>query len=475
MTSPVRTGAPGAGVGSLAAAPSPAPDGGRPTGRVAGARAWLVDLLGGLLSVRALVALLAGRAAVRITFSMAPLVLRPSWTDAEFAAYAAAMARFVFLVPVLGGVVEKSALKLVPRSRRAGPQLVSVYLGLLALVCAAAAGWVAVAGATSRGPRLVVLAGVVALALGVNQALVALHRAAGRVWVDLAVQGTVFAALAGGLVAVVGFDAAPETLLAGWAAVVAVVDVVVLAGLLVASPPRRRLARRLVRFVGADAGLQGSTDLVVGVSVAAVYGAVAVTGHEGELADLFVVLSLATMLTTGYTYLMRVLQPSISVRQHTRRAGPALAAPLWRRRNLVPAAGYLVVVVVAGRLAVTSGWPPGGTWWLVAVFLATVPVLSAAAGLNFLFENGDGASLRRTVRGAVAGALGVAVLAVPLTAAAGAVGAVGALAAGDLIHVAVLMGSPSRTTVRGGEAGAPVRRAPSARPRPAGATAEAGW
>jgi hypothetical protein len=389
--------------------------------------------------LRALVGLLAGRAVVRTTFSLAPLMVRPSWTDAEFSAYAGAMARFVFLVPVLGGIVEKSALKLVPRSRRAAGPLVAVYLGLLALAGAGGAAWVAVAGATATDTRLVLLAGAAAVVLGANQALVALHRGAGRVWVDMADQGAVFAALAAGLVAVVRFDAPPETFLATWAALVGVVDLVVLAGLLRATPPRRRLAGRLVRFVGADAALQGSTDLVVGVSVAAVYGALAVTGHEGELADLFVVLSLATMLTTGYTYLMRVVQPSVSVRQRARRSGPALAGPLWRPATLVATATALLAVTAAGRVAVRAGWAPGATWWLVAVFVATVPVLSAVAGLNFLFENGDAASLRTTVRGAVAGAAGVAALAVPLTAMAGAAGALAALAAGDLTHLAVLV------------------------------------
>lgn len=419
------------------------------------ARDRLQDLLGGVLTVRALIALLASRVVVRGTLSLAPLVVRPAWTEAEFAAYAAAMARFVFVVPLLSGGVEKSVLKLLPRARRAASPLVVTYLALLATLVAGIVAWIAVTAAGTPTARLIVLAGAFAVLLGVNQVLVSVHRALGRVVVDVADQLTVFAILAAGLASAWWGGATPEGLLAGWVVGMAALDLVVAVALPRPHGARRRPPRRLVRFVVRDASLQGSTDVLTGLSVALLFAAVTLTDRRGELPELYVVLNLATMVTTGYTYLMRVLQPSVALRLRARPGRIAGGSAWLGPRALAVAVGWWAVVLVTARWLVETGRPPGEVWWLAAAFLALLPLLTTVAALHFVFENGDHATLRTTVRGAAAGFVTLLVVVLPLVAWAGAVGAVAALAAGELAHLAVLAravargrGAPSPAAVR---------------------------
>lgn len=417
----------------------PAPPGGR-----------VRALLGDVLTPRALVALLASRVLVRVALSLAPLVLRPAWSQADFAAYASAMARFVFVVPLLSGGIEKSVLKLLPRTRRAAPGLVGTYLTFLAALVGGVLVWVGLAGAGAgaASARLVVLAGAFATLLGVNQVTVAIHRARGRIWVDVADQAVVFVVLGAGLASAVGGSGSPVRLLVGWVVALGVID----GGLVLTLVPwaSRRLPqrRRLLGYVGADVALQGATDVFSGVSASLLFAAVAVTGHQDQLPRLYVVLSLATMLTGGYSYLMRVVQPSVALHLRSRPGQASLGllrGPGWRMGSIGAAGAYALVVLVVGRALVLGRAEPAGTWWLVAVFVAYLPLLVTVAGVHFLFENRDQRSLRTTVRGAALGLVTVIAVVVPLVAWAGAVGALAAIVAGDLAHLAVLVRpAPSR-------------------------------
>lgn len=131
-------------------------------------------------TLRSLASLLAGRTAFRLALLGANAALLASWGEAGYEPYAAAMGTAQVLTTLTALGIEKSALKLVPRATRTGPQLITVLLLSALLLTGAAVVWLGCAALFARSGDAVVLgllAGLYAALLGLNTVLVGLCRA----------------------------------------------------------------------------------------------------------------------------------------------------------------------------------------------------------------------------------------------------------------------------------------------------------
>src|SRR5262245_46018728 len=137
--------------------------------------------MGARVGARTVVSLMAGRGAYRLAYQIGNLTLIVLWGTATFSGYAAALGICAWFM-YIGVAVEKTALKLLPRSRSLMPRVarlcvvvagVPVLPGLLALV---------IAGPVRPGSTLTLylVAAAWSTASGLLLVLAALHRLAGH-------------------------------------------------------------------------------------------------------------------------------------------------------------------------------------------------------------------------------------------------------------------------------------------------------
>ncbi|MET9367715.1 hypothetical protein ABZY00_07620 [Streptomyces griseoflavus] len=396
---------------------------------------------------RRLASLLAGRTAFRLTLLGANTVLLANWGQGPYERYAAAMGTAQVLTTVTSLGIEKSALKLVPRARRTGPQLITVFLACASLLTTAVVLWLAGTALLNppRGGAVALLAGLYMALLGLNTVLVGLCRALGRDRADIAN----FTALS--VVVVTGTGGAtllgwgPEGF-TGWIlGGTALLNLVHVPALLrSASRPVRRGAA--VPAVSTSA-LMACGDVAAAGTVSVLFALLGASRHHEQTGHLYLMVLASSVLLNGFGYVLRLFQPHVSLTLRT-----LDAATLDRRvvRRLLPlavaGAAWTAAALLLARSTQGSGLLPPPVVVLLLYVLCT-PLVFAMGSLNYLLENAGAHTLRATAAGAAAG-LACAVLAGAfLVPALGAIGAVGALAAGEAAHALaawLLLGPTSR-------------------------------
>jgi hypothetical protein len=386
---------------------------------------------------RVLIALVAGRGLYRLSVLAAALLLIDAWTAPAFARYAAAMGAYAFVLPVVASGVEKSALRLLPPAAGRRPALVACFLltgcGLAAVFVAV----LAVAHAAGWGIGSAELAvGVLAALLAVNQMLVGLQRALGRPLLDVADSIALAVATVGATAPALVAGAGLLTYVLSLSAVVGILDVLLLAALRPWARPRPELAQTV-----RTTALMGVADVAGGVATAALFVILAHSAHE-QTAPFYVTTSVAALAFGVVEYVMRVLQPQVSLALARR---PATARRRARRLGLAIVAGgsaYLAIAFgVAVAMADITARPLGLASWApaVALLVACLPVFLATAILNYVLENVDAASLRRTAAGSAAGLAAAVAAGLLLAPRWGAFGAVAALTIGEVGHAAAVL------------------------------------
>lgn len=407
-----------------AAAPAPARDRG-----AGGPASWRPTA--GLLA-----SLLAGRAAFRLALLGANTALLASWGQGPYARYAGAMGTAQVLTTLTSLGIEKSALKLVPRARRTGGQLITVFLtSALALTGAVVLGLGCAAAFVPAGDhRLpVLLAGLYAALLGLNTVLVGLCRALGRNRADIAN----FAALSLIVVAGTGLTAlldwGPAAFIGWILGGTALLDLAHLPALYraAARPVRRRVAGPAVT----TSLLMASGDVAASGTVSLLFALLAASRHHEQSGHLYLMVLASSVLLNGFGYLLRLFQPHVSLTLRAA-ADARLDRRFLRRLPRVAVAGALWT---AAALALTRHAAQGGLVSppvaVLLLYLLCVPLFFAVGSLNYLLENATTRTLRITAAGSVAGLLCAVLLGLVLVPACGALGAVAALAAGEIAHV----------------------------------------
>ncbi|MFF0362711.1 hypothetical protein [Streptomyces fungicidicus] len=412
---------------------------------------------------RRLASLLAGRTAFRLTLLGANTALLASWGQGPYERYAAAMGTAQVLTTLTSLGIEKSALKLVPRARRTGPQLITVFLWCAGVLTAAVVLWLAGTALLNppRGGALAVLAGLYMALLGLNTVLVGLCRALGRDRADVAnftalsflvVSGTGGATLLGW-----GPEAFTGWILGGTALLN-----------LVHVPALRRSAARPVRRGTAGPAVSTSAlmacgDVAAAGAVSLLFALLAASRHHEQTAHLYLMVLASSVLLNGFGYVLRLFQPHVSL---TLRSLDAAALDRRVVRRLLPlavaGAAWTAAALLLARLVRDSGLLPPPVVVLLLYVLCT-PLFFAVGSLHYLLENASARTLRATAAAAVAGLVCAVLAGAFLVPALGALGAVAALSAGEAAHAlaARLLLTRPRTHRP------PTPRTPAAPPAPA--------
>ncbi|MET9923388.1 MULTISPECIES: hypothetical protein [unclassified Streptomyces] len=388
-------------------------------------------------TARSLASLLAGRTAFRLALLGANAVLLASWGEAGYEPYAAAMGTAQVLTTLTTLGIEKSALKLVPRALRTGPQLITVLLASALLLAGAAVLWLAgtalfVRSGGGSTVALGLLAGLYAALLGLNTVLVGLCRALDRNRADVlnfAALSLVIATGAGGA-SLLGWG--PEAF-TGWIlGGTALLNLAQLPALYRATG--RPVRGGVVRPVMTTAALMACGDIAASGTVSVLFVLLGASRHHEQTGHLYLMILASSVLLNGFGYLLRLFQPHVSLT--LRSVDPA---SLDRRvvRRLLPVA------------AVGAVWSAGSLWlaWsaeqsgLVAppvavllLYVLGVPIVFTVGSLNYLLENATPHTLRATAVSALGGLLCAVLSGLLLVPALGALGAVTALTVGEVAH-----------------------------------------
>ncbi|WP_432147993.1 hypothetical protein [Streptomyces sp. bgisy029] len=390
-------------------------------------------------TARSLASLLAGRTAFRLALLGANAVLLASWGEDGYEPYAAAMGTAQVLTTLTTLGIEKSALKLVPRALRTGPQLITVLLASALLLAGAAVLWLAgtalfvrSGGSGGSTVALGLLAGLYAALLGLNTVLVGLCRALDRNRADVlnfAALSLVIATGAGGA-SLLGWGPAAFT---GWIlGGTALLNLAQLPALYRATG--RPVRGGVVRPVMTTSALMACGDIAASGTVSVLFVLLGASRHHEQTGHLYLMILASSVLLNGFGYLLRLFQPHVSLT--LRSVDPA---SLDRRvvRRLLPVA------------AVGAVWSAGSLWlaWsaqqsgLVAppvavllLYVLGVPLVFTVGSLNYLLENATPYTLRATAVSALGGLLCAVLSGLVLVPTLGALGAVTALTAGEVAH-----------------------------------------
>jgi hypothetical protein len=406
-----------------------------------------------------LLALITGRVCWRLGWTGANVILLLTWGRDRFADYATATGIATLLGTGLCAGLEKAALKLVPRARRARPYLVRAVVLLTVGLPPLLVGLLALAGAAGLPHVTGLLVAVAALStvLGANVVLVALQRAVGHPGRDpgnylaLVTAMLTLALLAGPL----GLTPTGYTL--ALTAVTLVFDVALIAALRPALRPGRAAGaagRRMLRLTGGTAVMMTGYEVTIAGAVSVAFAVLAGSSRHAESAELYLAYSGWQIMAAGTSYLMRVYQPRLSLAQGgaagavRRRASRLAAGALALLAGYTLVAGGVAALIGAGVLPRLPHLP-----LIVAIgglFAARVPVYLLTAGAAYVLENGDARTLRRAAAGAGCGLVVAAALAVPLVGRFGAVGAAVAFLGYDAAQSAVLLAARGGTRGRSG-------------------------
>ncbi len=383
---------------------------------------------GARVGVRTVVSLLAGRSFYRLAYQAGNVTLVALWGSTTFGDYAATLGICGWLMFV-GVAVEKTALKLMPRSHSLTPRLARLCLalaGIPLLMCLAALA----VGATLRPHShltLYLVAAVWFTACGALMVLAALHRLAGRPDRDR----RAFAALAVAILASLVLTWSLRLPPVGQLAMIMTAAGALVLGLARALPPawRQHPATRrrapVLRAVLRTTIMLGAFELTSALAVTVVYATLAVAGR-GDQTTLFYLAALASSSAAGaLIYGLRIAQPRVSRRQRGARAAGG-RAQARRALNLSAAGGFALGLTLA-IYAASEHARPAGIVMLAAVTGAEIILFTIVAYATFLLENTEARALRITSGSAVAGLALTVALSVPLISRFGAAGAMATL------------------------------------------------
>lgn len=371
---------------------------------------------------RLVMVLLAGRGAFRATSQLAPLVLAAAWGPARFGDYAGAIGvcAWAMFVAVSG---EKAALKLLPRTRRLGPDVTRVILvvgGAPVAISLLAIG-LALALSTGPVPMLVLTAMLWSTSVGLLQVAAGLHRLRGAAGYDAAAFVGLAAAVAVTTLLTAKSGWSPLTqlsLISAAALVVGLVSLVRLPDLALTRGGDRRVTRGVLRACV----LLGLPELLGSVTVAVCYLALTVTGQATENGPFYVAAVISGICSAAVIYLLRLGQPAVS----TRLRGRAALTARTRAGQLLGVAIAVSAACAAAMAALLASGGSPGRPLLAALTAVEIGLFALVTLAGYLVENTNDRAPVITSVAAFAG-LGAAVLAaaalVPTLGAAGAMGA----------------------------------------------------
>ncbi|MFY1683728.1 hypothetical protein ACN265_19545 [Micromonospora sp. WMMD730] len=436
---------------------------------------------------RVVMVLLAGRGAYRLAVYAAGLILLAVWGPDEFAAYAGPVGALAWYTVAVSSGPEKAALTLIARPGGAHLHRLVRAVAVTGLAVPLA-GWLllVVAGAGDTAVRYAAAA-TAAGGIGCATVLVALYRLRGAPLVDGAAYLAVAAAYAAAVALALAGAGATQVLTALAAAGIAV-NVALLVGLVrgdrsTPAPPggtpgpaagadtaREPAAQHPAPHEGttrcADsaaghgdavasdvpalprrvalraAALLGVAELLGTAGASALYAALAALGDAAEISLFYVLVVVTSVVSTGWGYLLRLVQPAVADRYE--RAGELAG---WRaaRRTLGATMAFGLPAAVALTAAATAGAGPDLVYPAIAVEI----VLFGANAVSALLLEVSGARGRRWSAQAAAAQFAVVAgtgwLLVPVT---GALGGVAALVAGELVRAALLWLAAGRAVSR---------------------------
>lgn len=399
--------------------------------------------------------LFAGRGAFRLSAQFMAVALLAVWSPTDYGHYATAVGLWAWLL-FLPTAAEKTALKLIPRTRLIRASVARWCLALAAAPFLAALAALVVALAVAPGPGGAVVLHLAAIAwssgTGLLMAVSGLHRLRGHPGLDTAVfTGTAAVVLgATALTAAVGWGPGNHLLvLVGGLALLA-------AGTTAALPPSWRRPdpattragtaepRRLLPAIGRTTTLLGLPELLDAASLSTVFLVLAAVGRGTDNGRLYLALLATAAVNMLVVYQFKLHQPSTSMRLRGTgaRAGRARAVTVLHAAERV---GLGVAVVVAlvllvpgARHAVSAD---DGRWPLLALAVLVVVDVVVSIGVNYasyLLENSNSRALRITSLGSLAGLVATAVLAVALAPPLGALGGFTAIMLATAVHAGAL-------------------------------------
>ncbi|MFF9348059.1 hypothetical protein [Streptomyces sp. NPDC014734] len=395
-----------------------------------------------------LTSLLAGRAAFRLALLGANTVLLASWGQGPYAHYAGAMGTAQVLTTITSLGIEKSALKLVPRARRTGGQLISVFLACALALTGAVVLWLGCATAfvAADDHRMaMLLAGLYASLLGLNTVLVGLCRALGRNRADIANFAALSLTVVTGTALTALFDRGPVFFIGWLLGGTAVLNLAQLPALYraAARPVRRRVAVPAV----STSLLMAAGDVAASGTLSLLFALLGASRHHAQSGHLYLMVLASSVLLNGFGYLMRLFQPHVSLTLRTVEAD-LLDRRVARRLPQIAVTGtvWTALALLLTHHAERSGLvsPPVA---VLLLYVLCVPLFFAVGSVNYLLENATARTLRVTAAGSVAGLVCAVLLGLVLVPALGALGAVTALVTGEIAHALaarLLLGAGAR-------------------------------
>lgn len=373
--------------------------------------------------------LVAGRGAFRIGVQVMAVALVAVWGADAFGHYANALGLFAWL-PLAIAAPEKTALKVLPRTRLLTPALARMTLALSAApVLALLAVLVPVALAAPTSVLTTYLAAASWMALsGLLTTVSGLHRLRGRPGLD----AVAFGASAGIVLA-----ATAITSLVAWTPqfhlLLLVTGTAVVTGCALAALPRdwlrpvarwrHSLLRRLVRTTV----MLGVSDVVDTLGTATLYLVLALSGRVTDSGPLYLALLGCTMVCQLVFYLLRVGQPTTSARLRGTGGTAGRIRASWllkvaERYGLICGAAFALLALVPSVRDLVLGDGVALPVALGVVAFLEVGLFVVVTYATYLLENTNDSILVVTASSAMLGLVAVVVLAVTLVPLLGAVG-----------------------------------------------------
>lgn len=391
---------------------------------------------------RMVASLIAGRGGFRVANQLSVVALAVVWGTQTFGAYANAVGVCAWLIFVSAGA-EKAALKLAPRHPRLTRDIVAQVILIACVPLAAAlislAAALLVAGAAAATVYLA--AAAVSSCTGLLLVVAGLHRLSGRPGYDVA--AFLVAAASIGVITTLtwALDLQPLAQLL----MILAVSLTLLAMLLAALPANWRPGHRRRRGVVTKHVLQssfllGANDILDAAGISIVFAILAISGRTAQSGPLLLALIAAGAVGSLLVFLLRLAQPSVSLRQRGRggQAGRRRAALLlqWAQwLGLAVAIALAVAVVVATTSG--DGSALSSTGALAVLVVAEILMFAVVSYAVFLVENTDHKVLKVTASAALVG-FGATVGLGAALAWFGAAGALGAVVVGLAVKATVL-------------------------------------
>lgn len=383
---------------------------------------------------RTFLTLMAGRLVYRLAMYGAGLVLLAAWGPAEFARYAAATGAVGWLFALTSSGPEKAALTFVPASGGAALERLIVRLALLPFGILLAGWAMVVALSAPPGAQLYAAAAAMTSGVGCTAVLVALYRIRRQAIADVCSYVAIAAAygLVVGLVLWAGLSA--HGVLAVLVSAVALVDAVLLVGLLRLRPPRYADAPAALRRTALRASaVLGVSELLGTASASVLYAVLAIEGDDRQISLFYVLMVVAGSIAVGWSYFLRLVQPRVVGWLEV--SGAAAGRAVVRRlTGATLGVGVPVTIAVVVAAAIRGGGLP------VAIGALALEIVLYAAGASaaVMLETVDARGRHGSATGAGLQFAAVALAGCWLVPVAGAAGAFAALCVGEVLRTAVL-------------------------------------